>query len=167
MPSNRKVKKALKSYLPAETKGTIYELGSGWGGVAFLLARLYPNCSIVAIEGSPIPYLFAKLLGWRYSNLTIRRGDFFDCSLWDATGIYCYLYPGGMKKLQEKFKEELHPDAWVVSNTFSLPGWSPEAVYQVNDLYRSNLYLYRLATAAIASPPKNHAITESAIPTTT
>ena len=163
MPSNRKVKRALLTYLPDDQKGKIYELGSGWGGVAFLLARRYPNCQIVAFEGSWVPYFCAKLLHrfYCFPNLTFRRKNFFDHSLDDATGVFCYLYPGAMEKLKVKFEEELHPGTWVLSNTFAIPGWSPEKAVELKDIYRSKLYHYFLATAAIASPAKNQPITMS------
>ena len=169
MPSNRKVKRALLSHLPAVQEGKIYELGSGWGGVAFLLARRYPNCQIVAFEGSWIPYFCAKLLHrfYCFPNLTFLRRNFFDHPLDDATGLFCYLYSGAMKKLKVKFEEELHPGTWVISNTFAVPGWSPERAVALKDFYRSELYVYFfvregvLATAAIASPAKNQPITMS------
>ncbi len=163
MPSNRKVKRALLAHLPADQEGKIYELGSGWGGVAFLLAQRYPNCQIIAFEGSFVPYFCAKLLHqfYHYPNLTFLRKNFFDHSFEEASGIFCYLYPGAMERLKVKFEEELHPRTWVVSNTFAVPGWSPERAVSLKDFYRSKLYLYSLATAAITSPARNQAITMS------
>jgi len=49
-----------------------------------------------------------------------------------------------MKRLKKKFQEELKPGAFVVTNTFAIPGWIPEKIIEVDDLWRSRVYLYRI-----------------------
>jgi len=143
MPTSPKVKRRLLEILPV-VQGRIYELGSGWGTLAFSLSRHYPEAQIIGFETSPVPYWISKLcLNLSSSrNLTFERRDFFNVELKDATMVVCYLYPGAMRKLGEKLIQELKPGALIISHTFALPGWEPKATYEVDDLYRTKIYIY-------------------------
>ncbi len=129
-----------------DPQGVVYELGSGWGGLAFALARRYPRATIRGIEVSILPWAASKLrLAVRpQPNLSFRRGDFHDCTLNDAGLVVCYLFPDGMEKLKTKLETELADGAMVVSNTFAMPGWKPERVVRAGDIYSSPVYLYRM-----------------------
>lgn len=148
-PTSRKAKKNLMKALPATIKGNIYELGSGWGTLALPLARSYPNCHVIAFESSPLPFFVSKLrkMFANVPNLKLLRRNFFEEDLSDASLIVCYLYPGAMRKLKEKFQKELKPGTRIVSNTFAIPGWQPEAVHEVGDLYHTKIYMYRSTTS--------------------
>jgi len=67
----------------------------------------------------------------------------FNISLKTAEGVVCYLYPGAMQRLKEKFERELQPGAFVITNSFAIPDWVPEKVIEVGDLWRSKIFLYR------------------------
>ena len=144
MPTSPKVKRLLLDHLPKHCKGIIFELGSGWGTLAFSLAKKYPDCSIMAYENSPVPYGFSKFLNlfFRHRNLSIKRQDFFDVNLEKGTIIICYLYPEAMKKLKEKFEKELKPGTLIASHTFSIRGWSAVKIIEVPDIYHSKIYFY-------------------------
>lgn len=146
MPTSPKARRKLLDVLHLELDGVIYELGSGWGTLAFPLARLYPKCQVIGFETSLIPFWFSKVRQcvMRLPNLQLRREDFFQVTLQDASLVVCYLYPGAMRRLGVKFLEELKPGTWVVSNTFSIPGWRAIEVVEVGDLYYSKIYLYRV-----------------------
>lgn len=128
-----------------QTETSIYELGSGWGNVIFPLAKTYPHAQVHAYEGSWIPWFFSftvhKIL--RQPNLTLVRKDFFSVSLCEADIVVCYLYPGAMKRLKQKFQNELKSGACVITNTFAIPEKEPEEIVQVGDLWRSQIYVYR------------------------
>jgi hypothetical protein len=145
MPSSPKVKKSLFSQLP-HVKGKVYELGSGWGTLAFPLARHCPSSQVVGLETSTIPYTFCRL--WlsvaKTPNLHFEKKDFFDVPLNDAALVVCYLYPEAMKRLKDKFEKELQPGTWVVSNTFAIPGWPPVKIVEVDDIYFTKIYVYRV-----------------------
>lgn len=140
MPTSPKVKAALFKVLP-KVEGTIIDLGSGWGTLLTPLAKAYPHSKIIGYETSWVPYLVSKLR--KRPNLSIIRRDLFSISLENATMVICYLYPGAMKRLQTKLDRELKKGTWVVSHTFALPGWKPLKVVEVNDLYRTKIYLYQ------------------------
>tara|TARA_B100000700_G_scaffold309894_2_gene389693 strand:+ start:843 stop:1049 length:207 start_codon:yes stop_codon:yes gene_type:complete len=66
--------------------------------------------------------------------------------------IVCYQSPGNVSNLRPKFETELPDDTIVVSNTFAIRGWTPKETHQVDDLYRTRIYLYHVGTAKPARP---------------
>lgn len=145
MPSSKKAAQAVLKIIPHNIQGTIVELGSGWGNLAFPLAQRFPECHVKAYEISLIPWLVSLgIQKWKkYPNLQIIRADFFQKPLADTSLVVCYLYPGAMWKLKEKFTQELKPDTLIVTHTFAIPGWAPIKVVELDDLYRTPVYLYR------------------------
>ncbi len=145
-PTSIKVKNLLLQMLPKITNKEIAELGSGWGTLAFTLASRFPSCQVRAYEISPIPYLVSKLFAkwFSFTNLFIKRQDFFQVSLGSVSLVVCYLYPGAMQRLKIKFENELNPDAYVISHTFAIPGWIPVRSERADDLYRTPIYLYQV-----------------------
>ncbi len=84
--------------------------------------------------------LFKHLL--RLHNLQLRREDFLQADLGRAGVLLCDLFPRGMQELAHKLRgEAAHP--MVVSNTFALPSFEPDEVTQLQDLYRTRIYVYR------------------------
>lgn len=150
MPTAPKVRRQLLSLVPPELEGTVLELGSGWGTLAFALADRCPRARVVAFEVSPLPYAFSRLrqrLAPR-PNLRFVREDFLRASFAEASLVVCYLFPGGMARLAPKLLAELPPGARIVSSTFALRGWKPLRTVGVDDLYRTPVYLYEVPTSA-------------------
>ncbi|MCP4137044.1 MAG: SAM-dependent methyltransferase [bacterium] len=146
MPSSPKMKKAmLAEIVKLDISGKVYELGSGWGTLAFSLAGILNTCEVHAFENSPVPRLFTRLLHAviPHKNLYIHKKDFYSASLTDADLVVCYLFPGGMEKLEKKFGIELKENALVLSSTFALPFRKPVKEIVVNDIFRSKIYLYK------------------------
>ena len=145
MPSSRKATKRLLSLVPPG-EGPVVELGAGWGGLCIALARAHPQRQVIGYELSSIPWLCsllrARLAGME--NLSVYKLDFFVTDLSAAQVVVCYLYPVGMSRLSPKLLAELEPGATVLSNTFALPGWEPEAVEKLDDLHRTPVYRYRM-----------------------
>ncbi|MEC8840126.1 MAG: class I SAM-dependent methyltransferase, partial [Candidatus Poribacteria bacterium] len=80
MPTSPKVKHQLLHVLSQnEIQGTICELGSGWGTLAFALARRFPKCRIIAYENSLVPYIYSQIykLVIKTENLHIKQENFF------------------------------------------------------------------------------------------
>jgi hypothetical protein len=145
MPSSKPAKICLMKSLPPIGKGKIFELGSGWGTLAFPIAHRFPDNIVVGFETSPIPYTFSKLRLWSspLANLCFEKKDFYIVNFAEADLIVCYLYPGAMRLLKSKLEQELKKGTWVISNTFAIPGWTPQNIYEVEDLYRTKIYLYK------------------------
>ena len=159
MPTSAKVRRQLLTLLSPEQEGTLLELGSGWGTLAFALADHCPRVRVVAFELSPLPYAFSWLrqrLAPR-PNLELRREDFFQASFAGASTLVCYLFPGAMSRLAPRFATELAPGTRILSHTFALRGWTPLRTQVVDDLYRTPVYLYEVPPPALeghaARPP--------------
>lgn len=145
MPSSKKAREGMLALIPPKDQ-IIFELGSGWGHLAFSLSRHLPNATIHAFETSPFPWFVSLIANafLRRANLKIMRRNFYKISFKEADCLVCYLYPGAMKKLKKKIEKELRPGALVITNTFSIPGWTPYKVFKANDFYKSHLYCYRM-----------------------
>jgi len=145
MPSSGAAREALVRLAGSHpTPDVICELGAGWGGIAFALARRFPSSRVIAYEVSPIPYLFLRLrkMVFPARQLEIRRADFFLQDLSDADLVVCYLYSGAMERLKPKLETELSRRAVVISNSFAVPGWKPARMEELSDLYRTRIYEY-------------------------
>lgn len=144
MPTSRKVKRRFLNTLPEQVGGTILELGAGWGSLAFPIARRYPDSMVIAYESSWIPYLYCRLrqLWQPLPNLRIVCDDFYNVPFNGASLVVCYLYPGAMNRLKDKFLKELPPGAAVATHTFALPDWPPDHTETINDLYHTKIYHY-------------------------
>ena len=125
--------------------GAIVDLGSGWGSLVIRIAKKYPQRKIVGYELSFLPWLISKLLKnlLGLNNLTLHRTDFFKVDLSNASVVVCYLYPGAMKKLSDKLHAENNTINFLISNNFSLPTWKPYKTIQIDDFYKSTVYLYK------------------------
>lgn len=147
MPTGRRVNRVVLDVLQeVNPKGRVVELGSGWGNLAVGIGKQVPHCSVVGYENSPVPYFVSQVLRvvLVVSNVVFKRVDFYAVPLSDFNLVVCYLYPGAMETLREKFETELQPGTWIISHTFAVPGWAPERVVEVSDLYRTKVYVYRV-----------------------
>jgi hypothetical protein len=145
MPSSKKAKKMILQLFPKNIKeGVIYELGSGWGGLALLLAKHYPHAKVIAFELSPIPYFYSRIVQFllRRTNLTFQRKNFYGHTFSDAAAVVCYLYPGAMKRLGPKLKNELPGKSTILSNTFALAGWEGGSLFFTDDWSATRIYRY-------------------------
>lgn len=146
LPTSRAVRETMLAMLPDDIGGPIYELGSGWGGLARALAGRYPETPVLAFEVSPLPWAFARVsqaFGGP-GNVTFRLGDFHRANLGGAGLVVCYLPGPAMEKLKPKLAAELPPGALVVSNTFQIRDWQPVDEKTVPDQHLSRVYLYRV-----------------------
>lgn len=146
MPTSSKVKKDLLKLLPPSLSGPVYELGGGWGTLSFSVAKKYPSNRVIVFENSLVPFIFCKMakLFYRTPNLQFLFRDFYSESIHDASLVICYLYPEAMQKLKLKFENELFPHTCVISHTFAIPGWVPDVIFYVNDLYQTPIYIYKM-----------------------
>lgn len=165
MPTAAKVRHKVLSLVPPETQGTIVDLGSGWGNMTMQFAKLFPHCQVVGYETSLIPYYVSKMWAFfdRTPNIKFVRRNFFKVPLSQISLIYCYLYPGAMKKLVSKFNEELNPGTIIISNTFSLPGWEAVKILEVKDLYNTRVYVYIKSTSNVEALHAKEALANEAL----
>ncbi|HJO74956.1 MAG TPA: class I SAM-dependent methyltransferase [Rhodospirillales bacterium] len=126
--------------------GPIYELGAGWGGLARVLARRYPESPVLGFEISLLPWAYSAVRNYINGpkNLSLRLKDFNKVDLSDAALVVCYLPGAAMQKLKPKLEAELPSGALVLSNTFAIRGWEPIEVQTAPDVHASQVYLYRV-----------------------
>ena len=149
-PTSPSVRRTMMRLLPDRLPGIegapIVELGSGWGGVAFAVAKRYPHHPVIGYEISALPWAVSRLrlLVRPHANLRFRKTDFMHVDLSGVALSICYLMPDTMARLRDKLASELPNGALVLSNTFTMPDW--HALDQVNapDLYSSPVYLYEI-----------------------
>lgn len=145
MPTSPAVRACMFTVIEGLEPRCIHELGAGWGGLAGTLARRFPDARVIATEASPLPWAVCRLRRALFgpANLEIRFGDVMKTDFSDADLAVCFLCPPAMAKLAGRLEDGLKPDAWVLSNAFALPGWTPVKEARVDDLHRSAVYLYR------------------------
>lgn len=140
--TNRKSRDVLLSLLPA-VPCRIIDIGCGDGGVLRYLARARPDCFFVGFEHAPLTWMWAWLSAMKYSNLQIRRGDFWRHSLASYDVIYAFLSPAVMARLDAKAKAEMMPTACLVSNSFAIPDVPAQAVIDAGDSRQTRFFIYR------------------------
>lgn len=142
MPTSKKVKEALFAHLPTIQQGKkIIDLGSGWGHLVFPLSKKYPECEILGVECSLVPFLFSFFLN-PFPHLHFRLANFHRVPLQEYDLVFCYLFPRGMAELKGKLEKELKKGAAIVSHTFAIPGWKANQTIEVDDFHRTKIYIY-------------------------
>lgn len=146
MPSTRKQAQVILDLIPQNIRGSIAELGSGWGTLALALARHRPQCRITGYESSHVPFLVSKIIAIasRVQNLEFERANFLKMPLQNYSAIVCYLHPAAMHKLQTKLETEMSPGTLVICNTFAMSDWKADHVVELEDMYKTKIYLYRV-----------------------
>ena len=97
---------------------TIYELGCGWGKLVAALAEAFPQARIIGVEISPFPYWVARWRARRFPNVSLRRGNLFNCDLRDADAVTSYLMAKPTQKLAEFLDKNLEAGTPVVALSF-------------------------------------------------
>ncbi|WP_042196545.1 class I SAM-dependent methyltransferase [Paenibacillus camerounensis] len=137
--------------------GNIIEAGSGWGTLGLEVIRRCPGKRLTGIENSGIPLVFSRLLTLLYTRMlpdkgageelrkrvVFTRGDIYNYSYRNADIVLCYLFPGAMVRLAEKFRQQLPQGATVISVCFALPDRQPVRVITCKDRLRTKVYVYR------------------------
>lgn len=144
MPSSKQARDAMLKMSDETEKGPIYELGCGWGNLLIPLARQHPERKIVAYELSLLPWLSCLILKavLGLNNIKLYRQNFLQADLSQAAVLVCYLFPAGMQALEKKINSEKISIEYVISNNFALPSHTAIQTVQLNDLYKSPIYLY-------------------------
>ncbi|WDE04291.1 class I SAM-dependent methyltransferase [Thalassomonas viridans] len=146
MPSSAKARQAMLNLCRDTGSGRITDFGSGWGHFVIAAAKAFPDRQITGYELSLCPYLTAYLLKlmFRLDNLTLKRRDFLTADLGSTSVLVCYLYPGAMKAIENKLATDQHRVDYIISNNFACPNLTPIKTLQLDDFYRSPVYLYHL-----------------------
>lgn len=120
--------------LNLEKGQTMLELGCGDGRV--LIAASKRGLNVVGYELNPILAAIAWFRTRRYRRLVkIIWGDFWQQSWPPAEGIFVFILPRHMKKLNKKIIQYPHKPVSVASFAFAIPGEKPKRISKGVFLY--------------------------------
>ena len=142
--SNKITVHRLAASLPGSPPLRVLDAGSGTGSFVRLLSKLRPDWQIHGLESAPAPYWLSRWLAKQYPGIHLQRGDLWQHSLAHYDLVYAFLSPVPMPALWKKARTEMKAGGLLVSNSFAIPGATPESVIQVDDRRATHLYCYRI-----------------------
>jgi len=110
----------------------VYDLGCGDARILQALAKKHIDAQFIGIEKALFPYLLAKITSLKFSNITIKRKNFFKTHIENATIIITYLFPSVLDLLLPKFEKELH-NTKLFSFDFPFSKREYEAMYVIKE----------------------------------
>jgi hypothetical protein len=147
--TNRRTVDVIDALLPKSETFRFIDIGCGLASVLGPLSRRHPAAEFVGVESAPLPFALGSLRLW-LANRRNARLDFvsmWDHSLADYDVAYCFLSPAPMEALYEKARTEMKPGAFLISNSFDVPGHAPDDVVEVGDRRQTRLLLWRFGEA--------------------
>lgn len=100
----------------------VYDLGCGTG-TALIIAGKEFGAKGVGIEIDPLRFVVSTLMiriNRAANRITIKRKNFFDVDISNATVIFVYLVPKALRRLLPKFKRELRSGTRIVSYRYKI-----------------------------------------------
>jgi len=120
LPTLRPQIEAALDLLDLEPGQTMLELGCGDGRI--LVAAAKRGWNGVGYELNPVMALIARLHTWRYrSQVRIVWGDFWRADWPTADGIFAFILPRFMVRLNKKITQQRMRKLKVVSFAFKIP----------------------------------------------
>lgn len=108
---------------------TVYDLGSGEGGIVILAAREYGATAVgIEIDSTLVAdsRRAARTAGVA-DDVRFVHGDFYDVDIRPATVVTTYLLPGTMNDLQPYLLRELRAGTRIVSHDFDMDRWPADS----------------------------------------
>jgi len=134
LPTMRKQIESGLDLLDLKSGQTMLELGCGDGRV--LIAAAKRGWRVVGYELNPILVIVCRLRSWKYRrNIDVRWGDFWSAKWPETEGIFVFLLPHYMQKLDKKITQWNSGKVKLVSFAFKIPGKQPLSE-------KDGLYLY-------------------------
>ena len=120
--TNKRTARAMCELARVGKDDVIYDLGSGDGTALRVVIKEF-GAKGVGIEIDPLRFFISSML--LHSNklsdkVQIRRKNFFDVDISDATVIFVYLVPKALNRLLPKFKKELKKGTRIVSYRYEI-----------------------------------------------
>ena len=141
--SNKQTVQALAELIAARGDTRFLDLGAGVGSTTVPLADALPDSHFTGYENAPLTWLAGRLLGLGRPNLDWRWDDLWQARLGDYDVVYAFLSPAPMARLWDKVQAEMKPGSLFVSNSFPVPGATPERIIDVDCVPARPLYCYR------------------------
>ncbi|MBS1131448.1 MAG: hypothetical protein H6R16_2450 [Proteobacteria bacterium] len=142
--SNKQTVAALAELLAARGPTRFLDLGAGLGSTTVPLADALPDSHFTGYENAPLTWLVGRFFSLGRPNIRWRWDDLWMAKLGDYDVVYAFLSPAPMPRLWEKVKAEMQPGSLFISNSFPVPGLTPERVIEVDCTPPRPLYCYQL-----------------------
>ena len=124
LPTRRRYSKTALDLLALQPGQTMLDLGSGDGRV--LLAGAKRGWNVVGIELNPLLVLYSKISTWRFRHqVHIIWGSYFQVTWPPAEGIFTFMLPRQMSKLDRRITDWRHKPVKLASFAFKIPGKKP------------------------------------------
>jgi SAM-dependent methyltransferase len=120
----------ILEHLRLSEGSVLYDLGCGDGRLLLKAVERFPGITAIGIERAWRPYLLARFKT-RNSLIQIRRGDFFQSDLSDATHIFFYLFPGIPDRLLSIMKKQCTPGTRIISCDFPAEAFVPSEIISI------------------------------------
>lgn len=142
--SNKQTVAALSEILAERNPVQFLDLGAGLGSTTVPLADTLPESHFTGYENAPLTWLLGLFLSIGRPNIRWRWDDLWQAKLGDYDVVYAFLSPAPMPRLWEKVKSEMKPGSLFISNTFPVPGETPNRIIDVDCTPSRPLYCYQL-----------------------
>jgi ribosomal protein L11 methylase PrmA len=124
----------------------VYDLGCGDGRIVITAVKEFKARKAIGIDINDERIQEAtknvKENGLE-GRVVIKKGNFFEEDLSEATVITMFLLTNVNEMLRPKLEKELKPGTRVVSHEFEIRGWTPKEVVKVEDGNMNHIvYLY-------------------------
>lgn len=133
--------------------GTFVELGSGYGGLIFGMARRVPDWEFVGIEQSPTPWLLSNLrsIGKSIGNYRFYIGDAATISLRNYDVVFIDQNATILKKWESGLARRLEAGTLLFTLNAQLPRVKPISKQTIDDVH--TLYVYQKALPQTQAAP--------------
>lgn len=143
-PSGMEVVDIAIKLLDIQDNDIFYDLGCGDGRLLITSCQLNKLIKCVGIEYDIDIYNKAIELVNKYElaeQITILHDNVLNIDFDNATKLFIYLIPDGIKQLKDKLVNALERDVIIVTYVFSIPDIQPSQVM----VYKSStkIYLYK------------------------
>jgi hypothetical protein len=143
--SSRAAAQATALLLPAQPGFSFLDLGSGCGGLLHRLGKVRPDGNYHGIEAALLPFLLSKCRNvFRATGCRMNWGNFWNQGFASYDVVYAYLSPVPMAALWRKARAEMRPGSIFISNSFAVPGVTPEVSLELDDFEGSTLHVWRM-----------------------
>lgn len=142
--SNKETVAALAELLAERGTSRFLDLGAGLGSTTVPLADALPDSHFTGYENAPLTWLVGRFFSLGRPNIRWRWDDLWMARLGDYDVVYAFLSPAPMARLWEKVKAEMQPGSLFITNSFPVPGITPDRVIEVDCTPPRPLYCYTL-----------------------
>jgi hypothetical protein len=119
-----------------------YDMGSGNGSLAYLLAKNNKNLSVYGYEKFHPSYLWAKIFR-RRSNLSFCNQDFLSIKASEPAFFYFFLTPKYFNNLFPIIKNIIPRGSCIITYNIDINSMRPTKIISYNDFFQQRkIYFY-------------------------